>query len=122
MAVLYKPGQSGNPAGRPRNARNKISTAFLEALAADFEEHGAAAIKIMRMEKPADYVRVIASLMPRELEITSTQLTEVSDDELDVFIAYARERLLERSSAIDVRSGEGEEINGEPVKLLPALS
>src|SRR4029079_15973917 len=122
MAVLYKPGQSGNPAGRPRNARNKISTAFLEALAADYEEHGAAAIKIMRMEKPADYVRVSASLMPRELEITSTQLTEVSDDELDVFIAYARERLLERSSAIDVRSGEGEEINGEPVKLLPALS
>jgi UTP:GlnB (protein PII) uridylyltransferase len=98
---LFEPGRSGNPSGRPNGARNKIATTFLEALAEDFAEHGAAAIKIMRIERPADYVRVIASLMPRELEITSTQLTEVSDDELDVFITYARERLLERRATID---------------------
>ena len=39
--------------GRAKGARNKISTAFLEALAKDFEEHGVDAIKIMRVEKPA---------------------------------------------------------------------
>jgi len=33
----WKPGESGNPRGRPRGARSKLGAAFIEALAADFE-------------------------------------------------------------------------------------
>jgi uncharacterized protein DUF5681 len=32
-----KPGQSGNPKGRPKGARNRLGTPFLEALEADFK-------------------------------------------------------------------------------------
>ena len=32
----FKPGQSGNPKGRPKGARNRLGTQFLEALEADF--------------------------------------------------------------------------------------
>ena len=40
----FKPGQSGNPKGRPKGARNRIGTQFLEALEADFNKFGSQAI------------------------------------------------------------------------------
>jgi hypothetical protein len=36
----FEPGQSGNPAGRPKGARNKLSETFLQALADDFDANG----------------------------------------------------------------------------------
>ena len=83
--------------GRAKGARNKISTAFLEALAADFEEHGEAAIKIMRVEKPTEYCKIIASILPKEFEINENKLMDIPDDELDILINYARRRLAERA-------------------------
>ncbi len=104
MALFEK----GHPktGGRAKGARNKISTQFLEALAKDFEEHGEAAIKIMRVERPAEYVKVIASILPKEFEITENRLMEIPDDELDILIDYARKRLADRAER-----GEGETIN-----------
>ena len=39
-ATRFKPGQSGNPLGRPKGARNRLGTRFLEALEADFSKFG----------------------------------------------------------------------------------
>jgi hypothetical protein len=36
----FKPGQSGNPKGRPKGARNRLGTQFLEALEAEFRQFG----------------------------------------------------------------------------------
>lgn len=65
--VPFKPGQSGNPAGRPKGARSKLGEAFLKALFGDFEQHGVMTIEKVRSERPADYIKVIASLLPKEL-------------------------------------------------------
>lgn len=65
--VPFKPGQSGNPAGRPKGARSKLGEAFLKELLGDFEQHGAAAIIKVREDRPADYVKVVASILPKEL-------------------------------------------------------
>lgn len=64
----FRPGQSGNPAGRPKGTRNKLSENFVAALYADFEEHGIRAIQDMRVEKPGDYVKVVASLIPAQFQ------------------------------------------------------
>ena len=64
---LFKPGQSGNPAGRPKGSRSKLGDEFLKALLADFEAGGIEAIRLTRTEKPSDYGKVIASILPKEI-------------------------------------------------------
>jgi hypothetical protein len=85
--MMFQPGNSG---GRRAGARNKLTTRFLQALAADFEEGGAAAIKIARIEDPVRYVAIIASLMPKELAIEHNQLGDLSDEELNVLLTHVR--------------------------------
>ncbi|WP_427026602.1 hypothetical protein ACP4J4_20245 (plasmid) [Aureimonas ureilytica] len=63
----FPAGNNANPKGRPKGARSKLSEAFLEALRADFDEHGIAAIRAVREEKPDQYLRVIASILPKEI-------------------------------------------------------
>ena len=63
----WQPGQSGNPAGRPKGSRSKLSEDFFKALADDFENHGAAAIIAMRDERPGDYAKMVAGLMTKEV-------------------------------------------------------
>jgi hypothetical protein len=76
-------GQSGNPAGKPKGARTKLGEAFIEALHDDFNEHGIAAIQVVRAEKPDQYLKVIASLMPKEHRLSvNDQFADMTDDEL----------------------------------------
>jgi hypothetical protein len=91
--------------GRTRGVKNRLSHAFLTALADDFEQHGVEALKIARIERPVDYIKVVAGLMPRELEIMDSRLTDLSDEELDVFIAKLRAQL---RGAVTQDLGDGE--------------
>jgi hypothetical protein len=65
----FQPGQSGNPKGRPKGARNRLGTAFLEALEGDFNQFGSLAIAKVRESKPEVYMRVVADLLPKEANI-----------------------------------------------------
>lgn len=90
---LWRAGQSGNPKGRPLGARNKLGEAFIKALEADFEAHGVAAIVKVREEKPDQYLKVIASLMPKELNLNINDAESLTDDEIIARIRNLNEQL-----------------------------
>ena len=93
------PGQSGNPLGRPKGSRNKLSEDFLNAFAQDFEQHGAAVIEKVRGERPQDYLRVAASLLPKHMEIETNRhrsVGELSDEELTDLVTNGIENAVER--------------------------
>ena len=73
-------------------ARIKVCDRFLEELLRDFEENGAGAIKLMRMEQPSRYCAMVASLLPREIsmDIEHSQLEQMDDTEIDNLIERLR--------------------------------
>ena len=84
----FKPGQSGNPKGRPKGSRNKLSEEFFRDLCDAWEAFGKPALMTAAWTHPVEFVRMIASLMPRELEATITPVTErMSDAQLNAIIA-----------------------------------
>jgi hypothetical protein len=58
--------------GRPRGARSKLGEAFIEDLRSVWETHGKQALIDCAESEPAQFVRVLASLMPRDLNINMT--------------------------------------------------
>lgn len=93
---------AGNPSrGRQRAARDKISTAFLEALNEAFDEpndtggcKGLDAIKKVRDEDPATFARIYATLLPKQVEIDErTPESELSDEQLEEYYAELGARI-----------------------------
>lgn len=68
FATRFKPGNKASP-GRPKSSRHKLSEAFLAALCDDFLEHGRAAITRVRDEMPDAYLKIIGSVIPKEIEV-----------------------------------------------------
>jgi hypothetical protein len=76
----FKPGQSGNPSGRPIGSRNKLDELFVEALFKDFKEGGVNAIRACRTEKPDVYLNVIAKVLPKQVDVKAdSSITDLAD-------------------------------------------
>jgi len=74
-----KPGEVRNPAGRPKGARHKLGTAFLEAMLADFTRNGQEVIEKVRDEKPDQYLKVVASILPKEIEVGEDTIDSIAN-------------------------------------------
>jgi hypothetical protein len=104
--TLFEPGRI-KTGGREKGVRNKFSNKFLEALATDFEVHGADAIKIVRIEKPAEYLKICAAIIPKSWD----------DDEALPQIAQTIRRVIVRWKDINPDRPQPEpcELMGEKV-------
>jgi len=88
-ANLWHPGQSGNPAGRTRGSRNRLSEEVICALLRDFRQHGQKAVARVRQTQPAAYLKILALLIPREHKVEhSNLLKELSVEQLEATIEY----------------------------------
>jgi hypothetical protein len=107
--TAFQPGCAPGP-GRPRGQRNRLTEVALAALGADFAEHGAAVIEEVRKTKPHVYLQVVASLLPRQLQMEKlSPFSDLTDAELEQL-----ERYLAASHAHAVS-----EINDVPIALEP---
>src|SRR5262249_33618772 len=66
----------------PVASRRRLTAKLFDTLCADFEAHGADAIRACRADQPQGYLRLIASLLPNELDRNDNPLKDIPDDEL----------------------------------------
>jgi len=117
--IPWQPGQSGNPAGRPKGARVKLGEQFLNDLLDDWGEHGKLAIKEMRDKSPGDYVKVVAATLPKELNVKVSELDELTDDQIARQLAHVAAQLA--AAGFDLGAGTGAQTQAEPPEGLQTL-
>jgi hypothetical protein len=102
--ALFQKGNTWGSAGRPKNSRNKLAghvfSDVLEFLTepAAFEARELTKFRSLLLtlwrESPKDLARFIASILPRELQIETSSVNELTDEELDRMIFELRARAL----------------------------
>ena len=106
--------------GRPKGARNKLAAQVFEdilrhwcepAAAGSVLSKGQAALEALYKERPGEYLRLTASVLPKEF-VFENAVTELDDDELDRMIAMLRERDLA------ARQEQALDLKAEPVKVI----
>lgn len=84
----WKPGQSGNPKGRPKGSKQKLAEDFLSALHDDFKEHGQEAIKRLRAEDNSTYCRILAGIVPKDVSVEVVRsVADLTDAELAEYLS-----------------------------------
>src|SRR5262249_52921448 len=111
---LWRPGESGNPAGRLRGSGNRMSEAVICALLRDFSKHGEKAIAKVRRTQPAAYLKILARLVPREHKVEHRNpLKELTDEELEAMIEHLK-------ASIEAQEQRAKLIEGEAGPSLPS--
>lgn len=80
----------GSSTGRRKGARNRLHADFVVALQEHFATSGRAAIEIVYKESPKDYLKIIASVLPKEFVLEDGRLESMGDDELESYLEEIR--------------------------------
>src|SRR5262245_51509442 len=78
----WKPGQSGNPAGRPQGARSRFSETAVANLLEDWTKHGPGVLAKVRADDPSTYLRVAFSIIPKDVQIALETRGPMDSDEM----------------------------------------
>jgi hypothetical protein len=79
--IIGRPFQPGNP-GKPKGAKHRLQEDFVKDVQAAWAEKGKEAITMMIADKPGDFVKMVASLMPKDVTLNINDNSEMTDDEL----------------------------------------
>ena len=84
---------TGNAAGRPKGSRHKLEEDFVSDLCVAWKKHGVTAIEEIAANDAATFVRVAASVIPKESKVTVDVIDNMSIHELRDYIAGEIEAL-----------------------------
>ena len=100
----WAPGESGNPAGRPKGSRNKLGEAFIEDMYVAWQTSGKDVIVKVIEKDPATFLRSMVALMPKEMDVNVNRYEAMTDDQLkSQFLAAIREA---RTLGLDLSPGD----------------
>jgi hypothetical protein len=101
-------GVSGNPGGRPEGARVKLGENFLRDALGAWTKHGKAVLEVMAVEEPAKFAQMVAGILPKELNVTTNDLTDSEvAAQLAAFAAESTARALELAAAHAAEKRQG---------------
>ena len=71
----WKPGVSGNPAGKPIGTRHAFSQGFIRDFALVWQEEGLEAVRKVGRRSPESFVAMAAKVCPADVRISIEQST-----------------------------------------------
>jgi hypothetical protein len=86
---------------KQKGARDRLSAAFLNDFADDYDAHGKTVIETVRGKDPVAYMRLAAALLPTKVEITESPFDGLTDEQLDAYMDEMNNGLLERAAKGD---------------------
>lgn len=90
----WKPGQSGNPKGRPQNAKQILSDAFLADMLEAWQTKGKSAIDRVIEERPHEFIKAVGAIVPKDINVKHDAFNEMSDDDLATMLSAVRSAIL----------------------------
>lgn len=96
----WEKGVSGNPKGRPKGTKHKITEMARAIFAEDFHKHGAETLARVRAIDPVAYLQLVLKLIPRELILQrekglTIDYAELSEEDfIEAFEAEMKRRKL----------------------------
>src|SRR5262245_15749012 len=109
--MTFQQGVSGNPHGNRHRTRHLLNQEFMQALLLNFRHEGKKAIEKVARNQPGVYLKILASLVPRETKIEhSGGVKAMSDEEIEQAIEFIQTMLA-------ARAGEVIEGTAEPAAL-----
>lgn len=90
MAESENPSRKPAPKSPSKSGRKRpkktLGDDFVEAVRADFRSHGAGVIAAVRADKPDQYLKIVLSVLPKDLpkglHVEINHLDALSDDEI----------------------------------------
>lgn len=96
--------------GRHKGSRNKLGEQFIDDLYADWQANGVETLQRVREEKPDQYLKVVASILPKDLNVNINHMDDLTDDQLVQRIRSLDSAIrpfldAQRASDVDGRTG-----------------